>query len=141
MPTPDPPQGGISTREAAAILGTSTSDVLRRIRAGTLRSERFERAGGTYYRVYLDPPQDTPEAPQEPPGPRQDVSEAIQAAVAPLVEALAEERSERRKLAEENADLRERIGAAETRAERLQAELDRERRGWWPKLKDALLGE
>lgn len=135
MPPPDPPQGGISTREAAAILGTSTSDVLRRIRAGTLRAERFERAGGTYYRVYLDPPQDTPDAHQEPPEPRQDASEAI-AALRAIIE---EERAERRQVAAENADLRERIGRAEAnaqqeraRADRLQAELDRERnRSWW----------
>lgn len=141
MPPPDPHQGGVSTREAAAILGTSPSDVLRRIRAGELRAERFERRGGTYFRVYLNPPQDAPGATPEPessretgaaPEPLQDAPAATTAALEILAAALASERDERQRLASENAELRERVGRAEARLEAAERERERlSRRSMW----------
>lgn len=130
---------GISVREAAIRLGTSESDIRRRIKRGALRAESFDRPGGTLLRVLLDPSETTPEAaPATPalsergqaPDTRQDAPEAAQALTAALetiAAALADERAERQRLAEENAALRERVGRAETRAEALQAGIEAER--------------
>jgi hypothetical protein len=142
MPTSEPDRTGVSTREAAAILGTSVSDVLRRIKAGTLRAEKHQRHGGTYFEVFLDPPQPTPE-PRQPieeaptPEPRQDVAEIVRQAQEPLSVALAAERERNDKLVTENATLRERAVAAETRASMLAEQFAAERaererqRPWW----------
>lgn len=126
MPTPDPPQTGVSTREAAAFLNTSVSDVLRRIARGELRAEKFERKGGTYFRVYLDPPPVAPE-PHQPiesipaPEPHQDVPAIVEAALAPLSAALAAERAEKARLATERSEWQTRAVAAETDVKHLSA--------------------
>lgn len=129
MSTSEPHQDGVSTREAAAILGVSPSDVLRRIRRGELRAERFTRNGGTYYTVYLDPPQAVaPDAaPIESlpaPEPHQDTSGAT-------FDALIESHERLFEAYREIAELRERAGRAEatseatsTHVKTLQAERD-----------------
>jgi excisionase family DNA binding protein len=48
----------VPVKEAAARLGLSESDVRRRIKAGTLPAERFDRPQGTYYRVIFESPTD-----------------------------------------------------------------------------------
>ncbi len=92
----------VPVAEAARRLGISTATVKRRIAAGTLEAEQLTRPQGIEYRVRL--PRDVPaplsdvtsplaERSDSEPAPltatAQDVSAAIGAAVAPLVERLA----------------------------------------------------
>lgn len=104
------------------ILGTSQSDVLRRIRRGELQAESIQRPGGTMLRVLIEPRQDAPGATSEPrqaqeQGHATATSESTLVAVQGLSDALVAERTERQRLAEENADLRERVGRAEAASE------------------------
>lgn len=154
QPPPDPHQRGVSTREAAMLLGTSQSDVLRRIRAGELRAERFERRGGTYFRVYLDSPQPPPaeaavSETEAAPEPRQDASALAErlldrlderdATIAGLhaelrAETAARAAAEARLTESSQAHTRQREADAETIRE-LRAEVERLRvlaeRPWW----------
>lgn len=137
MHEPEARLPGISVREAAIRYGTSESDIRRRIKRGTLRAESIARPGGTLLRVLLDEPEAAPADTSHiegevTPEPRQDAPGALQA----ITDAWTDERAERQRLAVENAALRERAGRAETRADMLQAALDRERRPWWRKLLD-----
>lgn len=156
MHAPEPRLPGVSVREAAIHFGTSESDIRRRIKAGTLAAEKFERPGGTFYRVLLDDTRaasDTRQSSESVPAP-----EPLQDAPAATMRALemAEDRLDFadalirangetiERLATENADLRERVGRAEQRADSLQAErdrlsveLERERRPWWRKIWEA----
>jgi len=146
MPPPTPRLPGISVREAAARLGTSDSDVRRRVRRGELEGAYFDRPGGTILRVILDAPEAPPAAPavietQPPSEPLQDAP----AATMRLLNVVLDQ-------AEAIADLRERVGRAEERATAaeqqvrdqdeqlrgLRAELLRARRGLWQRIRDAL---
>ena len=144
LAAPNPHQPGVSTRQAAIILGTSQSDIRRRIKRGELTAESIARPGGTLLRVLLDPLQDAPGAAPdgEPtpstvptPGPHQDAP----ALTTRLLEIVSADRETIRMQAETIAELGERVGRAEaaseaasTRANTLQAELDRLRaRPWW----------
>ena len=91
----------VPVAEAARRLGISTATVKRRIAAGTLEAEQLTRPQGIEYRVRLPravpaalgdvSPSLTERSDSEPAplaGTAQDVSAAISAAVAPLVERL-----------------------------------------------------
>lgn len=133
---PDPPQPGVSTRQAAIILGTSQSDIRRRIKRGELPAESIARPGGTLLRVLLDPHQDAPgAAPDGEPTPSTvPAPEPLQDAPAlnmRLLEIVSADRETIRMQAETIAELSERVGRAEaaseaasTRANTLQAEVD-----------------
>jgi hypothetical protein len=152
MPTPEPRLPGVSTKEAAILLGTSESDIRRRIQRGDLQAEKIARPGGTLLRVLLDAPGAAPE-PQphqstaQAPEPLQDAPAATTRALEIVSAALESERSERQILSAEIRNLTERAARAETRAEVaearatiLEAELARERRGWLARIRDALMG-
>jgi excisionase family DNA binding protein len=86
----------VSVAEAARQLGVSTATVKRRIAAGTLEAEQLQRPQGYEYRVRLTRDVSAPfteRSDSEPAAPlavtTHDVSAAITAAVAPLVERLA----------------------------------------------------
>jgi hypothetical protein len=149
QPTPEPRLPGVSTRQAAIILGVSESDVRRRIKRGELAAESIARPGGTLLRVLLDPRQDAsgaaPESDSTPstvptPEPLQDAP----AITTRLLEIVAADRETIRAQAATIGELNLRLGRAEatseaasTRANTLQAELDRLRarsswRAWWP---------
>jgi hypothetical protein len=127
MHDPDTRHQWVSVKQAAIHFGTSESDIRRRIRRGELESESLARPGGTLLRVRLPTPEDTPDtrqseiptpetshpAPEPSPAAPDTLQHALSAALGPLSEALASERAERQKLAQENADLRERVGRAE----------------------------
>jgi hypothetical protein len=99
----------VTLRVASQRLGRSPETIRRQIKDGTFEypAEREQRAPGDTrdrYKVRLPKAPDTPQAtPHE--------------ALRPLVDALDQEREERRRLAAENADLRERAGRAEASAE------------------------
>jgi hypothetical protein len=139
------PQEYVSVREAASRLGTSESDIRRKIKAGALVAESLPRPGGTILRVRVDAPepapdtrQPTPDAPTElaiaapepggpTPEPRQDAGEAVTLA---LVAELAAHREQAQETAAMVADLREALGharsdasAASTRAAEMAAQL------------------
>jgi hypothetical protein len=86
----------VSVSEAAQRLGTSVATVKRRIRAGTLEAEQLQRPQGYEYRVRVqrhvsEPSNERSDSDSAAPitsahGTMQDVSAAIIAAVAPLVE-------------------------------------------------------
>ncbi len=128
MHDPEPRLPGVSVREAAIRLGTSESDIRRRIKRGVLAAESIARPGGTLLRVLLpEPDTHQPIEPEATPDTRQEPPAATQA----LVDALAAERAERQQLAAENAALRERAARAESDAVHLAAQLAAERRRWW----------
>jgi excisionase family DNA binding protein len=124
----------VSVKEAAARLGLSESDVRRRIKAGTLPAEQFDRPQGTYYRVIFETSVDaspavnqlltTSEHPsdmrQDTPATRQDVSPGVEAWVA-LVTHLTES-VERQ--AQTIADLREERGRLQAHVEYVSARAD-----------------
>jgi hypothetical protein len=145
MHTPDPRQPGISVKQAAIHFGTSESDIRRRIKRGELHAESISRAGGTLLRVLIDAPGAAPASEPTPskeptPEPRQDAP----ALTTRLLEIVAADRETIRAQAETIAELSMRVGRAETHAEAastranaLQAELDRLRArpswwAWWP---------
>src|SRR4051812_46795891 len=77
MPTtrPDTPATRrelVTVKEAAARLGVSESDVRRRIKAGTLPAEQFDRPQGSYYRVIFETPADASTPTDQSPATRQD---------------------------------------------------------------------
>lgn len=158
MQIPDDRYEPISVDEAASRLRVSPSTVRRMIRDGKLQAEREQRPQGEIVRVLWPaavadardvPPPATPAMPampsSEPPGsapttaPANDLPAALSVALGPLNEALAAERAERQKLAQENAQLRERAARAESdaahekqRAADLARQLERERgRSLW----------
>ena len=113
----------VPVAEAARRLGISTATVKRRIAAGTLEAEQLTRPQGIEYRVRLlrDVPAPLTERSDSEPAPlvgtAHDVSAAISAAVAPLVERLAvqdatiaEQGRTIERQAGENAALREERG-------------------------------
>ncbi len=123
----------VPVAEAARRLGISAATVKRRIAAGALEAEQLARPQGVEYRVRLPREEPAPlterttseGAPST--GTAQDVSAAIRAATAPLVERLAvqdatiaEQARTIERQAEQVADLRETIGrqGAELEAER-----------------------
>jgi excisionase family DNA binding protein len=155
MPTPEPRLPGVSTREAAIILGVSEATVRRMIAAGDLAAEKIARPGGTLLRVLID----TPEPFQEATEPRQaapeaaqeqsralDILDAVIRANAETMDkqaeridrysALLRQEMERRVRAEARADtMAERLTQTEAQlaAERAEAARARERRfRWWP---------
>ncbi|MDP8925304.1 MAG: hypothetical protein M3O34_20865 [Chloroflexota bacterium] len=131
----------VPVAEAARRLGISAATVKRRIAAGALEAEQLARPQGVEYRVRLPREEPAPlterttseGAPST--GTAQDVSAAIRAATAPLVERLAvqdatiaEQARTIERQAEQVADLRETIGrqGAELEAERDTARSERE---------------
>lgn len=132
------------------ILGTSQSDVLRRIRRGELQAESIPRPGGTMLRVLIDAPGATPEAASDPrqyegPPHATATSDATLAAVQGLSDALTAERGERQRLTDELREETARRAASEATSEARQAritELEAERdalkaimaRPWWRKM-------
>jgi hypothetical protein len=143
MSAPEPRLPGVSTKEAAILLGTSESDIRRRIQRGDLQAEKIARPGGTLLRVLLDAPGAAPE-PQphqstaQAPEPPQDAPAATTRALEIVSAALESERAERQRLSVEVSEWRGRAEAAEARATVLEAELERERRGWIARIRDAL---
>jgi hypothetical protein len=144
QPAPEPRQIGVSTRQAAIILGTSESDVRRRIKRGELPAESVTRPGGTLLRVLLDPRQDAPgAAPTDDPNPSTaptpEPLQATPALTTGLLEIVAADRETIRVQAETIAELSVRLGRAEaaseaasTRANTLQAEVERlQAWRWW----------
>lgn len=121
--------------DAAARLGISPSEVRRRVRAGTLEGESFDRPQGSYIRVvFYEPEHAPPHAEPENEPTRQDapdMAEVVRAAIDPYV-ALNERIAELYAGAiAENAELRERAARAESdashvtrRANDLEAERD-----------------
>jgi hypothetical protein len=142
----------VSVAEAADRLGISPSEVRRRVRAGTLEGESFDRPQGSYIRIVFYEPGDTPApaVPENEPT-RQDapdVADAIRAAIDPYV-AMNERIAELYAGAiAENAELRERVGRAESDAKyaqvrtdlataeavELRRQLDEARRPWWRRI-------
>lgn len=142
------PMPWLSLPDYARRTGTPESTVRALIRAGKLEAHQEQRAPGdprVVWKVLVDDPQDQP---PEHPQPASDVrvpSESPQAPAAAteppaaptrtldmledrldFADALIrEERAERQRLVAENAELRERVGRAEQRADSLQAERDR----------------
>lgn len=139
MLPPEPRLPGISVREAAIRLGTSESDIRRRIRRGELQAEVLPRAGGTLLRVLLPDPTDAPGAAPAESGAAPEAPQDAPALTTRLLDKLDERDVTITALHAENAELRERVGRAETeaaaaerRATDLAAELARERgRRWW----------
>jgi hypothetical protein len=151
----------VSISDYAARTGISETEIRRQIRAGKLPAEKFDRPQGSYYRIVVDTPDDTPPAAeQEPPTSQDAPAPATEppAAITALVDALADERSERQRLAADllaateragraetdasherarAADLAERLAAAESEARELALALEREQRRSWL---DRLLG-
>ncbi len=137
MHDPDTRHEWVSVKQAAIYLGTSESDVRRRIRRGELESESLARPGGTLLRVRLPTP-DTRQPIESSPAPEthqtapHDLSALLSVALGPLTEALALERAERQKLAQEIRDLTARAATAEALAAERERELARERqRSLW----------
>jgi hypothetical protein len=140
MHTPATRRELVSIADYAARTGMSETEIRRQIRAGTLPAETFQRPQGTYYRVIVDTPDDTPavtepiesvqapSASQEPP--------ALTMRTLDIMDALLRANAETmERQAEQIANLRERAGRAEERATALAAELERARRPWWQKLR------
>jgi hypothetical protein len=148
----------LTIADAAARLGISETEVRRRVKAGTLPAEQFERPQGVYYRVIFDVPDDPPTTQQEPPTTSQDVSNftyTIDSLISTLSHSqlISEQRAERiAALERENGTLQahnERLGelyqnacAATDKAEAtnaaLRAEVEALRvqaaRPWWRRL-------
>jgi excisionase family DNA binding protein len=123
--------GWFTVEAAAKRLGVSASTVKRRIQDGKpIRTafgssvefdrEMVERPQGhewlVRFRSDLPPISSAPERslPESTPAPSSDQGDS--GALTALVDALAEERAERQRLAAENAELRERVGRAEADA-------------------------
>lgn len=136
MHLPDDRYEPISVDEAASRLKISPSTVRRMIRDGKLKAERETRPQGEIVRVLwpaatdVSPPTITPSEPSAT-AHAIDLPAALSAATEPLTEALALERTERQKLAQEIVGWAERAARAETRADMLAAENERLRRPWW----------
>jgi hypothetical protein len=94
--------------EAAARLGISETEVRRRVKAGTLPAEQFERPQGVYYRVIFDETDNPPTAKQ--PSTDQD---APAPAVLALVGELTAQRERADRLADRNAELEREVGRAQ----------------------------
>ena len=160
MPPPAPRLPGISVREAAARLGTSDSDVRRRVRRGELEGAYFDRPGGTILRVILDAPEAPPATPVviETPAPSTPATDAPPLTTG-LLEIVAADRETIRAKDATIAALYTRLSALEREAGRLEgrataaeqqvrdqaeqlrglrAELVRARRGLWQRIRDAL---
>jgi excisionase family DNA binding protein len=133
MQPPDPRYEPISVAEAAARLAVSESTVRRMIRDGKLTAEREQRPQGEIVRVLWPAANNvSPPATPSSAAPAIDLSEALSAALGPLSEALALERTERQAMAQEAAVQRERAARAEAERDILRAELERVRaRRWW----------
>jgi septal ring factor EnvC (AmiA/AmiB activator) len=140
MHAPEPRLPGVSVREAAIRVGTSESDIRRRIKRGELRAETFQRRGGTLFRVFLDDATDalgaapaTEMASESRPAPEalQDAPAATTRAL-DILDALLRASAETiDRQAETIAELSVRVGradaaseAASTRARALQAEIE-----------------
>jgi hypothetical protein len=145
QPTPAPRQPGVSTRQAAIILGTSESDVRRRIKRGELCAESIPRPGGTLLRVLLDDATAEPGAAPTSEShsesrPTPDTLQDAPALTMRLLEIVSADRETIRTQAETIAELRERVGRAEaasSRVEQLEAEVERLQArsswlSWWP---------
>lgn len=153
MHLPDDRYEPISVDEAASRLKISPSTVRRMIRDGKLKAERETRPQGEIVRVLWPTATDVSSPTIDPSEPSAtahviDLPAALSAATEPLTEALALERTERQKLAQENAQLREDRGRLRAEAaglhdalEYTQALLDQERAEaawlrlpWWKRL-------
>jgi excisionase family DNA binding protein len=125
MQIPDDRYEPISVDEAASRLKVSPSTVRRMIRDGKIAAEREQRPQGEIVRVLWPATSQAPSDATTPSGPAAtDLPVALSAALGPLTDALASERAERQKLAQENAELRERVGRAESDAEHTREALD-----------------
>lgn len=154
-PSDPPPAAGrwVSTTEARRRLGLSEGTLRRAIAAGQVKAELRPRNPDSptdhrmVYEVWL------PDAPGEPPAaamtPEADHPQTattsdpalITAALAPLLEivadqseAIGEERRMVAELHERIAALREQLGRTETERDTLRAELTRAQRPWWRRL-------
>ena len=149
QPAPELRLPGVSVREAAIHFGTSESDIRRRIKRGELAAESIPRPGGTLLRVLLDTPGPAPASETaSKSGPAPEALQDAPALTMRLLEIVAADRETIREQAATIGELRERVGrteaaseAASTRANALQAELDRLRaRPGWRALAPWLLG-
>lgn len=137
MHDPDTRHEWVSVKTAAIHFGTSESDIRRRIKRGELISESLSRPGGTLLRVRLDAP-DTRQHTESPPAPdtRPDIASGLLERLSDQDAVVEAQRVEIARINAENADLRERAGRAETRADLLADEMERLRRPWWRRLLD-----
>jgi hypothetical protein len=142
QPPTDPPASAerwVPFAEAQQILGLSETTLRRMIRQGKVTAEVLPRAEGdsrVVYRVLVaDPPasaatrQDSES--DHPPDTRPDIATGLLARLAAQDDTIAAKDAEIARIYAENAELRERVGRAETRADLLAAELERARRPWW----------
>jgi hypothetical protein len=156
MQSPDNRQRWVSFDEARMILHMTEGTLRRAIKAGTVTAEQRRRNPDSptdqrmvYEVLVTDPPDGANDSissrpPGQSPTSVTEPPETTTRVLDVLAVALTEERTERQRLAVENADLRERVGRAESMvasamasASTLQAELDPLRarpgwRAWWP---------
>jgi hypothetical protein len=148
MHTPPTRRELVSISDYAARTGLSETEIRRQIRAGKLPAEKFDRPQGSFYRVIVETPDDTPPAAEQAPTTSQDTPTPATeppAAITALVDALADERAERQRLAADLLAATERAAHAETGASHERARADdlaerlrmaeqrsASRRWWWP---------
>lgn len=140
MHDPDTRHEWVSVKQAAIHLGTSESDVRRRIRRGELESESIARPGGTLLRVRLPAPdtrQPIESAPAPPPSQdAPDIASGLLERLAAQDEAIAAKDAEIARINAVALSLAERAGRAEALAAQFKAERDAERaKSWWDKLR------
>jgi hypothetical protein len=104
--------------EAAAHLRISETEVRRRIRAGTLEAEQFQRPQGVYYRVILDVPDEPPTTSQLP------ADQEAGAATSQTIDLLISLHETLRAKDKQIAGYVERIAALEREAGTLAGQLD-----------------
>lgn len=133
MHDPDTRHEWVSVKQAAIVLGTSESDVRRRIRRGELESESLSRPGGTLLRVRLPASPDTAAIESEAtPDTRQDIASGLLERLTAMDATIAAKDAEIARLNAQALTLAERAAAAEALAAARAAELERERaRRWW----------
>jgi len=141
MDTPSTRRELVPVKEAAARLGLSESDVRRRIKAGTLPAEQFDRPQGTYYRVIFETPADALPPTHKPSAMRQDQPathldtsttrldgssgiDALAALVTRLTETVERQAATIADLREERGTLQTRVEYTSARADALTAELE-----------------
>jgi hypothetical protein len=143
QPPTDPPASAerwVPFAEAQQILGLSETTLRRMIRQGKVTAEVLPRAEGdsrVVYRVLVhDPPASAAirhdSESDHPPNIRPDIATGLLERLAAQDDTIAAKDAEIARIHAETADLRERVGRAETRADLLAAELERARgRRWW----------
>lgn len=137
----------VGLRDASRRLGRSVETIRRQIQAGTFEypAEREPRTKGDTRDRYIVRLPRTPDnaspTPQNAPPPYPDLREALAVLRAQMDAQDQRHASERVTDATELRVALERAARAEQRADDLAAQLTRQQRVWWRKLRDALLGE